>query len=139
MPRDLDFTWAQLEGSDLAWMAFLVIIAVIPVANAARNRDSIALGMVLSIILVHFVQFFLSSFESALDFYPVDIFSVIPVLADDPLHQHRILTSAWLHGDFIHVLGNALVIALAGVPLEQRMGGKRWACTLSKKFKFCCL
>ena len=126
MPRDLDFTWAQLEGSDLAWMAFLVIIAVIPVANAARNRDSIALGMVLSIILVHFVQFFLSSFESALDFYPVDIFSVIPVLADDPLHQHRILTSAWLHGDFIHVLGNALVIALAGVPLEQRLGGKRW-------------
>ena len=126
MPRDLDFTWAQLEGSDLAWMAFLVIIAVIPVANAARNRDSIALGMVLSIILVHFVQFFLSSFESALDFYPVDIFSVIPVLADDPLHQHRILTSAWLHADFIHVLGNALVIALAGVPLEQRMGGKRW-------------
>ena len=43
MPRDLDFTWAQLEGSDLVWMAFLVIIAVIPVANAARNRDSIAL------------------------------------------------------------------------------------------------
>lgn len=126
MPRDFDFTWAQLEGSDLAWMAFLVIIAVIPLANAARNRDSIALGMVLSIILVHFVQFFLSSFESALDFYPVDIFSVIPVLADDPLHQHRILTSAWLHADFIHVLGNALVIALAGVPLEQRMGGKRW-------------
>ena len=126
MPRDLDFTWAQLEGSDLVWMAFLVIIAVIPVANAARNRDSIALGMVLSIILVHFVQFFLSSFESALDFYPVDIFSVIPVLADDPLHQHRILTSAWRHADFIHVLGNALVIALAGVPLEQRMGGKRW-------------
>ena len=74
MPRDLDFTWAQLEGSDLVWMAFLVIIAVIPVANAARNRDSIALGMVLSIILVHFVQFFLSSFESSLDFYPVDIF-----------------------------------------------------------------
>ena len=96
------------------------------IGNAARNRDSIALGMVLSIILVHFVQFFLSSFESALDFYPVDIFSVIPVLADDPLHQHRILTSAWLHADFIHVLGNALVIALAGVPLEQRMGGKRW-------------
>ena len=126
MPRDLDFTWAQLEGSDLVLMAFLVIIAIVPIANAARNRDSIALGVVLSIILVHFVQFFLSTFESALDFYPVDIFSVIPVLADDPLHQHRILTSAWLHGDFIHVLGNALVIALAGVPLEQRMGGKRW-------------
>ena len=28
--------------------------------------------------------------------------------------------------DFIHVLGNILVIALAGVPLEQRLGGKRW-------------
>ena len=102
MPRDLDFTWAQLEGSDLVWMTFLVILAIIPLANAAKNRDSIALGMVLSIILVHFVQFFLSSFEGAFHFYPVDIFSVIPVLADDPLHQHRVLTSAWLHADFIH-------------------------------------
>ena len=126
MPRDLDFTWAQLEGSDLVLMAFLLIIAVVPIVNAARNRDSIALGVVLSIILVHFAQFFLSSFEGAFDFYPVDIFSVIPILAEDPLHQHRIVTSAWLHADFIHVLGNALVIALAGVPLEQRMGGKRW-------------
>ena len=126
MPRDLDFTWAQLEGSDLVLMAFLIIIAIVPIANAARNRDSIALGVVLSIILVHFAQFFLSSFEGAFNFYPVDIFSVIPILAEDPLHQHRIVTSAWLHADFIHVLGNALVIALAGVPLEQRMGGKRW-------------
>ena len=126
MPRDLDFTWAQLEGSDLVLMAFLLIIAVVPIVNAARNRDSIALGVVLSIILVHFAQFFLSSFEGAFNFYPVDIFSVIPILAEDPLHQHRIVTSAWLHADFIHVLGNALVIALAGVPLEQRMGGKRW-------------
>ena len=126
MPRDLDFTWAQLEGSDLVLMAFLLIIAVVPIVNAARNRDSIALGVVLSIILVHFAQFFLSSLEGAFDFYPVDIFSVIPILAEDPLHQHRIVTSAWLHADFIHVLGNALVIALAGVPLEQRMGGKRW-------------
>ena len=90
MPRDLDFTWAQLEGSDLVLMAFLVIIAIVPIANAARNRDSIALGVVLSIILVHFVQFFLSTFESALDFYPVDIFSVIPVLAADPQPQPRI-------------------------------------------------
>ena len=126
MPRDLDFTWAQLEGSDLVLMAFLLIIAVVPIVNAARSRDSIALGVVLSIILVHFAQFFLSSFEGAFNFYPVDIFSVIPILAEDPLHQHRIVTSAWLHADFIHVLGNALVIALAGVPLEQRMGGKRW-------------
>ena len=126
MPRDFDFTWDQLEGADLAWMAFLVIIAVAPLANAARNKDSMALGMVLSIILVHFAQFFLSSFQGTLEFYPIDIFSVIPVLAGDPLHHHRILTSAWLHADFIHVLGNALVIALAGVPLEQRMGGKRW-------------
>ena len=126
MPRDLDFTWAQLEGSDLVLMAFLLIIAVVPIVNAARNKESIALGVVLSIILVHFVQFFLSSFEGYLDFYPIDIISVIPVLAEDPLHQHRIVTSAWLHADFIHVLGNALVIALAGVPLEQRMGGKRW-------------
>ena len=102
MPRDLDFTWAQLEGSDLVWMALLVIIAVIPVANAARNRDSIALGMVLSIILVHFVQFFLTSFESALISTCRHI-RVIPVLADD-LCTNTGFDICLVHADFIHVL-----------------------------------
>ena len=126
MTRDIDFTWSQIEGADFAWILVLLVVAVIPLANAARNRDSIALGMVLSLLLVHFVQFFLSSFHSRLEFYPIDIFSIIPGLAGEPWQGHRMVTSAWLHADFIHVLGNVLVIAMAGVPLEQRLGARRW-------------
>jgi hypothetical protein len=36
------------------------------------------------------------------------------------------LSAAWLHADWIHVLSNILVIALVGIPLEQRLGGRRW-------------
>lgn len=127
MIRDTDLTWNQIEAIDFVWIVILFVVAVGPLVFAAMKEDSVALAMVLSLLLVHFVQFFLSVINHSLfDFYPIDIFSVIPILAEEPAHFHRIFTSAWLHADFVHVLGNILVIALAGVPLEQRLGSKRW-------------
>ncbi len=127
MVRDTDILWEQVETIDLVWIAILFAVAAGPIVYASRKGDSLALATVLSLLLVHFIQYFLSVFEHSLfDFYPIDIFSVIPVLAGEPSHLHRMFTSAWLHADFIHVLGNALVIALAGVPLEQRLGPRRW-------------
>ena len=61
-----------------------------------------------------------------LDFTPIAFLSIIPKIADHPDQIHRFITCAWLHANWIHVLGNILVIALAGVPLEQRMGKLRW-------------
>lgn len=127
MTRDIDFLWSQVETIDFLWIAILFVVAVGPLAFAARKGDSLALAMVLSLLLVHFVQYFLSVFEHSLfNFYPIDIFSVIPGFIEEPAHLHRLFTSAWLHADFVHVLGNVLVIALVGVPLEQRLGPRRW-------------
>ena len=127
MVRDIDFTWEQLEGLDLFWLTAIIAVSIGPFVSAARNRTSFALAMVLSLLLVHFVQFILSTFEHQIfEFYPIDLLSIIPSISDDPFHFHRMITSAWLHADFLHVLGNVLVIALAGVPLEQRLGPKRW-------------
>ena len=127
MTRDIDFLWSHLEAIDFLWIAILFLVAIGPLVYASWKGDSLALAMVLSLLLVHFVQFFLTTMKHELfDFFPVDIFGLIPVLSGEPSHFHRMFTSAWLHGDFIHVLGNILVIALAGVPLEQRLGPKRW-------------
>ena len=43
-----------------------------------------------------------------------------------PAESYRMITAAWLHADWIHVLGNIIVVALVGVPLEQRLGARRW-------------
>ena len=127
MARDLDFTWGQLESLDFFWLSVLIIVSLGPFVSAARNRTSFALAMVLSLLLAHFLQYTLSTLEHAIfEFHPIDLLSVIPSLSDEPSHFHRMITAAWLHADFLHVLGNVLVIALAGVPLEQRLGPKRW-------------
>ncbi|MBI87893.1 MAG: hypothetical protein CMB67_02540 [Euryarchaeota archaeon] len=127
MTRDIDVTWGQLEGLDFFWLLVMVIISVGPFISAARNRTSFALAMVLSLLLSHFFRYALRMLDFEIfQFYPVDLLSIIPSISGDPAHFHRMITSAWLHADFIHVLGNILVIALAGVPLEQRLGPKRW-------------
>ena len=124
---DIDFLWSQLESIDFLWIGILFLVAIGPLFYAGWKGDSLALAMVLSLLLVHFVQYFLSVLQHELfDFFPIDIFGLIPALSGEPSHFHRMFTSAWLHADFIHVLLNILVIALAGVPLEQRLGAKRW-------------
>ena len=127
MARDVDFLWGQLETVDFLWIAILFLVAIGPLLYAGKKGDSLALAVVLSLLLIHFIQYFLSVLQHELfDFFPVDIFGLIPAMSEEPSHFHRMFTSAWLHADFMHVLGNILVIALAGVPLEQRLGAKRW-------------
>ena len=125
--RDVDFTWGQLETADLVWLSFILIVGFWPFISAFQNKTSFALATVLSILMVHFMQFALRIFNGGFfDFYPTDFLSLIPSVSSNPLHLHRMFTSAWLHGDFLHVLGNSLIIGLAGVPLEQRLGARRW-------------
>ncbi|MBJ16795.1 MAG: hypothetical protein CMB66_00895 [Euryarchaeota archaeon] len=128
-------TWGALGLLDIFWVAVIFAVSTTPFFSAVRNKTSIALAMVLSLLLVHFVQFTLYTIDhSAFDYDPIDLFSIIPNVYSDPNQVHRLVTSAWLHADFLHVLGNILVISLAGVPLEQRLGPKRWLAVYSLGF-----
>ena len=75
MTRDIDFLWGQLEAIDFLWIAILFLVAIGPLVYAGWKGDSLALAMVLSLLLVHFVQYFLSVLQHELfDFFPIDIF-----------------------------------------------------------------
>ena len=121
---EYDLYWSQLENSDFILLSIYVIVSIIPFVNSSREKTSVALAMVLSLLLVMFVRFTFTILE--LDFNEIHFLSLYPFLADDPTQIHRFITSAWLHGDWLHVLSNVLVIGLVGVPLEQRLGSKRW-------------
>ncbi len=124
---DDDRLWQFLEIQDYLWIVIVLVCAILPFISAIRNKTSISLGVVLSLLLVSFIQYALSLFTGEIfSFNPIDIFSLIPALSLEPSHFHRLVTSGWIHADWIHVLGNILVIALVGVPLEQRLGAKRW-------------
>ncbi len=94
-----------------------------PYIVALKQKTSLALATVLSLLLITFYQMVVDM--GLFDFNMITFLSVIPALSD-PYNGYRMISAGWLHADWIHVLGNILVIALAGVPLEQRMGGKRW-------------
>ncbi len=120
--------WADLAGSDLIVVGIMVAVALGPYVSAVRGETSLALATVLSLMLVAFVQFAHSVMTGIpMHFaWMIDLFGIKPHLMGDPLESYRMVSAAWLHADWVHVLGNILVIALVGVPLEQRLGGRRW-------------
>lgn len=43
-----------------------------------------------------------------------------------PLRLYTVVTAAFLHADFFHIVGNMLILLLAGLPFEERMGRARF-------------
>jgi len=116
--------WSDLTASDFIVLSILLIFAIGPYVYAIRSGVSLALSTVLSLLLVTFFQAGVDILGLAFD--PIAFLSLIPAIAFEPSMAHRWITAGWLHADWFHVLNNILVIALVGVPLEQRLGGKRW-------------
>lgn len=125
---DMGVEWVDLAGSDLIVVGILVTVALGPYVSAARGETSLALATVLSLMLVAFVQFAYSVLYGVpMQFsWMIDLLGIKPSFMGDPAESYRMLSAAWLHADWIHVLSNILVIALVGIPLEQRLGGRRW-------------
>ena len=123
MSEAFEITWSDLNSTDWLALGIFILIAILPYIVALKQNTSLALATVLSLLLVAFYQMVLDM--GLFDFNMITFLSVIPALSD-PYNGYRMISAGWLHADWIHVLGNILVIALAGVPLEQRMGGKRW-------------
>ncbi|HIN03650.1 MAG: hypothetical protein CXX73_05465 [Methanobacteriota archaeon] len=121
---DYEILWSDLTTGDYLAIALFLVIATAPYVVAVKQQTSLALATVLSLLLVTFYQMLLE--QGLFDFKPQFFLSLIPALASEPTQAHRFITAAWLHSGWIHVLGNIIVIALAGVPLEQRMGPRRW-------------
>ena len=120
--------WADLAGADLLVLGVVLALAVGPYVSAYRDGTSLALATVLSLMLVAFVQFAHSVLQGGpMQFsWMIDLLGIKPGVMGDPVESYRMLSAAWLHADWIHVLSNILVIALVGIPLEQRLGGRRW-------------
>ena len=122
--RTVEIYWSDLTPGDFATLGILLVFAFGPYVYAIRSEVSLALATGLSLLLVTFFQAGVYSLGLAFD--PIAFLSLIPAIAFEPSMAHRWVTAGWLHAGWIHVLGNILVIALVGVPLEQRLGGRRW-------------
>ncbi len=128
----LVWDWAQVEPLGWGLLLLFLSLAVGPLVWAWVNRVPISLAIVVSLLVCWLMQTVLQSFDATRDFL-ILAYAVNPLWQTDPLQVHRLITSAWLHASgsggsivFQHILGNALVIGLVGVPLEQRLGRGRF-------------
>jgi membrane associated rhomboid family serine protease len=108
---------------------FLAVIA--PLVYAVRSQTSLAMGVTVSVLLGSVVQVLWSLFASWgwVYYWVWSDFVLVPARTTDPMFWHTLFSAGFLHsqGDLMHVLGNVIILALVGVPLEQRLGSRRFA------------
>jgi membrane associated rhomboid family serine protease len=107
----------------------LWIVAIIgPLVWSWYHKASIAMAMTLSLLFGYIVQLiwgWVLEFSELNELYIRVL--MIPVLVEDG-YFHTLITSGFLHSwnDPLHVLGNIIIIALVGIPLEERLGRGKW-------------
>ena len=107
----------------------LWIVAIIaPLAWAWYHKASISMAMTLSLLFGYIVQLmwgWVLEYSELSELYIRVL--MIPVLVEEG-YFHTLITSGFLHSwsDPLHVLGNIIIIALVGIPLEERLGRGRW-------------
>lgn len=127
------FDWALVTSSQWGLIFLFFVIAVGPIIYAWKERIPISLAIVISLLACWLFQSILQYFDSTRDMFTV-VFALNPQWQTSPSELHRFFTAAWIHAvgrggsDIViqHILGNVLVIALVGVPLEQRLGRGRF-------------
>lgn len=106
--------------------ALWIVAIIAPLVWAWSQKASIALAMTLSLLFGFIVQIIWRLF---LDFGEINELRIrlflVPALVTDG-HIHTLVTSGFVHSSPLHVLGNILIIALVGIPLEDRLGRTRW-------------
>ena len=123
---------AGLPPFDLLLLALWVAVIVAPIAISWRQRSPISLGIVVGLLFGYLVQLlWIPAYRLEWTQFsggPFLIFATNPALMGSIGWWPTLLTAGFLHHpvDPTHVLGNVLILALVGVPLEQRMGSGRY-------------
>ena len=112
------------------WFLLLLWFAVLigPLTYAKINETSYALSLTVSVLFGYVIQVVCTLFAQwgLVEYWVWSDFVLIPSRASSPLWIHTLFSAGFLHADALHVLGNTVILALIGIPLEQRLGGKRY-------------
>ena len=112
------------------WFLLLLWFAVLigPLIYAKINETSYALSLTVSVLFGYVIQVFWTLFAQwgLVEYGVWSDFVLIPSRASSPLWIHTLFSAGFLHANALHVLGNTVILALIGIPLEQRLGGRRY-------------
>lgn len=124
--------WPLLTPLEQAMVVLWTLAVLAPLAYAVRSKAPISLGIVLSVLFGAVVQTLAGTLWRLGFLERMVLWSdlvLVPARMGDPAWWHTAVTAGFLHAqwDLMHVLGNVVILALVGVPLEQRLGSKRYA------------
>jgi membrane associated rhomboid family serine protease len=127
----MEFAMSLFGTAEWAVLCLWFAAVFAPLLYAVRSRTSIAMGVTVSVLLGSVVQVLWSLLASweAVSYWVWSDFVLVPARTGDPWFWHTLFSAGFLHsqGDLMHVLGNVVILALVGVPLEQRLGRRRFA------------
>ena len=126
----MGYAMSQFALAEWAVLTLWFAAIVAPLVYAARTRTSLAMGITVSVLLGAVVQVMWTMLYNwnLVDIWVWYDFVLVPARTSEPSFFHTLLTAGFLHaqGDMMHVLGNVIILALVGVPLEQRLGTRRY-------------
>jgi membrane associated rhomboid family serine protease len=127
----MPFAVSLFNATEWGLLMLWVVAIFAPLGYAIRSRTSLAMGVTVSVLLGSVVQVMWGVLASygTVHIWVWSDFVLVPARSTDPMFWHTLLTAGFLHsqGDLMHVLGNVVILALVGVPLEQRLGSRRFA------------
>ena len=124
--------WPHLTPLEQGLVVLWFLAVTVPLAYAVRARAPFSLGIVLSVLFGAVVQTLTGTLWRMGWLDRIALWSdlvLVPARMGHAGWWHTAITSGFLHAqwDLMHVLGNVVILALVGVPLEQRLGTKRFA------------
>ena len=98
----------------------VIIVAIIAITLAmmfSSRYNPVVTGCV-GLVVVFFASYFLTGGDMSVVWKDLGFCTVDPFA---PENLYRLLTSPFLHSDFIHLLSNVLFILIIGLPLSRRV------------------
>lgn len=112
------------------WISLLTILVVLAILAFLWIRK---MAMTYALILANLVVLVIEVVSTnvlASNGLPVVIddlaFRTVYLVERDWAHLHTLVTSAFLHAGLLHLIGNSIVIFIAGLPFEERLGRARF-------------
>ena len=125
------FAASLFSTAEWCVLALWFVAILSPLVYALRTQTSLAMGITVSVLLGSVVQVLWQLLWSWgwLEYWVWYDFVLVPVRTSAPAFWHTTVSAGFLHSqtDLMHVLGNVIILALVGVPLEQRLGSRRFA------------
>lgn len=109
-------------------VAIAVIIATLAVAWSRRflAAGALAIGNVAVFLLTQFGPTYSDGTRSLAVIHAELALNSANLSGDLKLAAIQLVTSMFVHADFLHLFGNMLVLVLFGLPFEERIGGRRF-------------